>query len=111
MWWLRHNSGGADPVATMTNYAQLLGQEAFDQHDAAMRDRAHELLEHAAALRPDYAQVHYILGEWNIAFGSRPAAIRQFKIALNLRPDWPEVRRKLNEIETSNGPAAPSTRR
>lgn len=108
-WLLNNNSSGADPVATMTNYAQLLGQEAFDQQEAAMRDRAHQLLEQAIALRPDYAQAHYILGEWNIAFGSRPAAIRQFKIALNLRPDWPEVRQKLEELEASGGASAPST--
>ncbi len=98
-WLLTNNSYGSDPVATMTNYAQLLGQEAFDRKDPKLRDRAHELLEQAITMRPDYAQAHYILGEWNIAFGSRQAAIRQFKIALNLRPDWPEVREKLNALE------------
>jgi tetratricopeptide (TPR) repeat protein len=103
-WLLSHNSSGADPVATMTNYAQLLGQEAFDRKDPALRDRAHGLLERAIALRPDYAQAHYILGLWNIAFGSRVAAIRQFKIALNLRPDWPEVQKELQKLQSS--PAA-----
>jgi tetratricopeptide (TPR) repeat protein len=98
-WLLNHNSSGADPVAAMTNYAQLLGQEAFDRNDAAQRNRAHQLLEQAITLRPDYAQAHYILGEWNIAFGSRAAAIRQFKIALNLRPDWPEVEEKLKKLQ------------
>jgi tetratricopeptide (TPR) repeat protein len=88
----------------MTNYAQLLGQEAFDRKDPALRDRAHGLLERAIALRPDYAQAHYILGLWNIAFGSRVAAIRQFKIALNLRPDWPEVQKELQKLQSS--PAA-----
>jgi tetratricopeptide (TPR) repeat protein len=97
-WLLSHNSAGADPVATMTNYAQLLGQEAFDRNAPAMRARAHELLEEAIAIRPDYAQAHYILGEWNIAFGSRAAAIRQYKIALDLRPDWPEVQQKLQML-------------
>jgi len=106
-WLLSHNSVGADPVATMTNYAQLLGEEAVDRHDPAMRDRAHVLLEQAITMRPDYAQAHYILGIWNVAFGSRPAAIRQFKIALNLHPDWPEVRQKLEQLETPN--SAPST--
>ena len=108
-WLLTHNSSGADPVATMTNYAQLLGQEAFDRKDPALRDRAHQLLEQAVTLRPDYAQAHYILGEWNIAFGSRIAAIRQFKIALNLRPDWPEVRQKLQQLEASGSGQTPST--
>jgi Tfp pilus assembly protein PilF len=98
-WLLTNNSFGSDPVATMTNYAQLLGQEAFDRKDPKLRDRAHELLEQAITMRPDYAQSHYILGEWNIAFGSRQAAIRQFKIALNLHPDWPEVQNRLNELE------------
>jgi tetratricopeptide (TPR) repeat protein len=98
-WLLSHNSSGADPVATMTNYAQLLGQEAFDSKDAAQRDRAHQLLEEAINMRPDYAQAHYILGEWNIAFGSRTAAIRQFKIALDLHPDWPEVKEKLKNLQ------------
>ena len=82
-------------------------QEAVDRHDPAMRDRAHVLLEQAITMRPDYAQAHYILGIWNVAFGSRPAAIRQFKIALNLHPDWPEVRQKLEQLETPN--SAPST--
>jgi tetratricopeptide (TPR) repeat protein len=107
-WLLANNSAGADPAATMTNYAQLLGQEAFDRHDAAMRDKAHALLEHAIMLRPDYAQAHCILGEWNVAFGSRAAAIRQFKIALDLRPDWPQVRNKLQKLEASGEATAPS---
>jgi tetratricopeptide (TPR) repeat protein len=98
-WLLSHSSVGADPVATMTNYAQLLGEEAVDRHDPAMRDRAHVLLEQAITMRPDYAQAHYILGIWNVAFGSREAAIRQFKIALNLRPDWKEVEEKLQKLE------------
>jgi tetratricopeptide (TPR) repeat protein len=103
-WLLTHNSSGSDPVATMTNYAQLLGQEAYETKDPAKRDRAHGLLQQAIEIRPDYAQAHYILGEWNIAFGSRPAAIRQFKIALNLKPDWPEVRQKLQQLEISSVP-------
>jgi len=113
-WLLSHNSVGADPVATMTNYAQLLGEEAVDRHDPAMRDRAHGLLEQAIAIRPDYAQAHYILGIWNVAFGSREAAIRQFKIALHLRPDWPEVEQELQKLQTSpaaNEVSIPSTRR
>jgi tetratricopeptide (TPR) repeat protein len=98
--WLLHNgSVGADPVAVMTNYAQLLGQEAFENHDPAMRDRAHELLEQAITMRPDYAQAHGILGEWNLAFGSREAAIRQFKIALNLRPEWKEIEEMLDNLQ------------
>jgi tetratricopeptide (TPR) repeat protein len=113
-WLLSHNSVGADPVATMTNYAQLLGEEAVDRHDPAMRDRAHQLLEQAITMRPDYAQAHYILGIWNVAFGSRQAAIRQFKIALNLRPDWKEVEQELQRLQTSpatSGVSIPSTRR
>ena len=97
----------------MTNYAQLLGQEAFDRHDAAMRDRAHGLLEEAVNLRPDYAQSHYVLGLWNIAFGSREAAIRQFKIALNLRPGWEDVEKMLENMQkkpASNEASTPSTR-
>ena len=66
-----------------------------------MRDRAHQLLEQAIEMRPDYAQAHYILGLWNIQFGSRTAAIRQLKIALNLRPDWPDVEEKLRKLQTS----------
>ena len=102
-WLLNKGGSGADPVATMTNFAQLLGQEAIERHDSAMRDRAHGLLEQAIALRPDYAQAHYILGEWNIAFGSRQAAIRQFKIALNLRPDWKQVQEKLQKASDDPG--------
>ena len=102
-WLLSHNSTGADTAATMTNYVQFLGMEAVDRRDTAMRDRAHGLLEEAIAMRPDYAQAHYILGEWNIAFGSREAAIRQFKIALKLRPDWPEVEEKLEALEQAAG--------
>jgi lipoprotein NlpI len=85
-----------------------------DKHDPAMRDRAHVLLEQAIAMRPDYAQSHYILGIWNVAFGSRQAAIRQFKIALNLRPDWKEVEQELQKLLTSpaaNEVSIPSTRR
>jgi tetratricopeptide (TPR) repeat protein len=100
-WLLNNPTTGADPVATMTNFAQLLGYEAVERHDTAMRDRAHQLLEQAIDMRPDYAQAHYILALWNIQFGSRPAAIRQFKIALNLRPDWPEVEQKLQHLENA----------
>ena len=113
-WLLSHNSVGADPVATMTNYAQLLGEEAVDRRDPAMRDRAHRLLEQAITMRPDYAQAHYILGIWNVAFGSRQAAFRQFKIALNLRPDWPEVEKQLQKLQASPATSEvsiPSTRR
>ncbi|HEX4055985.1 MAG TPA: tetratricopeptide repeat protein [Tepidisphaeraceae bacterium] len=105
-WLLHNNSSGADPAATMTNYAQLLAQEAWDYHDAAKRDRSHLLLEHAIMLRPDYAQAHYILGKWNEFFGSRTAAIRQFEIALDLRPDWPQARRQLEMLKSSNQPAS-----
>jgi Tfp pilus assembly protein PilF len=98
-WLMSHTGSGADQVATMTNYAQLLGQEAFTRRDMAMRDHAHQLLEEAIAMRSDYAQAHYILGLWNIAFGSRPAAVRQLKIALNLKPDWKEVEDKLRDLE------------
>jgi tetratricopeptide (TPR) repeat protein len=101
-WLLNHNSVGADPVAVMTNYAQLLAQQAFDRHDAAMRDKAHGLLNAALQLRPDYAQAHLILGEWNMAFGSREAAIRQFQIALELRPGWEEAQRLLQATEQSD---------
>ncbi len=100
-WLLSNPSTGADPVATMTNFAQLLGYEAVERRDTAMRDRAHQLLEQAVEMRPDYAQAHYILGLWNIQFGSRTAAIRQLKIALNLRPDWPEVEQKLRRLQAS----------
>ncbi len=106
-WLLTNNSSGSDPVATMTNYAQLLGQEAYDRKDPKLRDRAHELLEQAITIRPDYAQSHYILGEWNVAFGSRQAAIRQFKIALNLRPDWPEVQQKLTNLQATSQNSTP----
>jgi protein O-GlcNAc transferase len=100
--WLLHNpTTGADPVATLTNYAQLLGQEAFTRHDPTLRDRAHQMLEQAITLRPDYAQAHYILGLWNTAFGPKQAAIRQLKIALNLKPDWKEVEEKLQTLEQS----------
>ena len=112
-WLLNHNSAGADPVAAMTNYGLLLGQEAVRRHDPKMSDGAHRLLEEAIATRPDYARAHYILGIWNLAFGSRDAAIRQFKIALQLHPDSPDVQAKLRAAE--NSPAAsnvliPSTR-
>jgi tetratricopeptide (TPR) repeat protein len=113
-WLLAHSGSGADPVATMTNYAQLLGQEAFERNDPILRDRAHQLLEQAIALRPDYAQSHLILGEWNIAFGSREAAIRQFKIALQLRPDFVEAQemlRRAQEAPDSTAASIPSTRR
>jgi tetratricopeptide (TPR) repeat protein len=113
-WLLNHPASGADPVATMTNYALLLGPESVERHDNAMRDRAHQLLEQAIAMRPDYAQAHYILGLWNMQFGSRAAAIRQFKFALHLRPDWPEVEDKLRKLQTSPATtevSVPSTRR
>jgi Tfp pilus assembly protein PilF len=106
-WLLTNNSYGSDPVATMTNYAQLLGQEAYDHKDPKLKDRAHELLEQAITMRPDYAQAHYILGEWNVAFGSRQAAIRQFKIALNLHPDWPEVQQKLTNLQATSQNSTP----
>ena len=89
----------------MTNYAQLLAQVAFDRHDAGMRDKAHGLLNAALRIRPDYAQAHLILGEWNMAFGSREAAIRQLKIALALRPGWAEAERLLETV------TAPTTAR
>jgi tetratricopeptide (TPR) repeat protein len=98
-WLLNNPASGGDPVATMTNYAQLLGYQAVERNDPQMRDRAHQLLEQAINQRPDYAQAHYILGLWNIQFGSRPAAIRQFNIALHLRPDWPEVEDKLQKLQ------------
>ena len=103
-WLMSHNSNGADMVATMTNYAQMLAQGAFDRNDPAMREKAHELLLAAIAMRPDYDQAHYILGLWDAAFGSREAAIRQMKIALKLHPDWVEVEEKLEEMERA--PAA-----
>lgn len=108
-WLLRHGGGaGADPASTMTNYAQMLGQEAFDRHDPAMRDRAHLLLEQAITLRPDYAHAHYILGIWNVAFGSQVAAIRQFKIALQLQPDMKEASQELQKLETHPATSEPS---
>jgi tetratricopeptide (TPR) repeat protein len=97
-WLMNNPASGADPVATMTNYAQLLGEEAFNRRDAALRDHAHQLLLEAIAIRPDYAQSHYILGLWNEAFGSREAAIRQFKFALSLQPGWNEVQQKLDGL-------------
>lgn len=107
-WLLNHNSAGADPVAVMTNYAQLLAQEAVDRRDAAMRDQAHRLLDAALQIRPDYAQAHLILGEWNMVFGSREAAIRQFKIALNLRPGWEEAEKLLRRVVQSRGSSGAS---
>jgi tetratricopeptide (TPR) repeat protein len=93
----------------MTNYAQLLAQQAFDRHDPAMRDKAHGLLNAALQLRPDYAQAHLILGEWNMAFGSRQAAIRQFQIALELRPGWEEAQRMLRATQQTDGANGAST--
>jgi tetratricopeptide (TPR) repeat protein len=101
-WLLSHPSFGADQAATMTNYAQLLGQEAFNRRDSTMRDRAHGLLDAAIQIKPDYAQAHYILGEWNEAFGSPDAAIRQYNIALHLKPDWPEVQKRLQSVRGSS---------
>jgi hypothetical protein len=101
-WLLNHQSVGEDRVATMTNYAQALGQEAYAGRDPAMRDKAHGLLDAAIQMKPDYAQAHYILGEWNEAFGSPEVAIRQYKIALNLRPDWPEVQKRLQLLAGSS---------
>jgi hypothetical protein len=104
-WLLNHPSAGADRVATMTNYAQLLGQEAVARDDPLMRDKAHGFLNAAVEMKPDYAQAHGVLGEWHEAFGSREMAIRQYKIALNLRPDWREVRKKLESLQgTSTQP-------
>jgi tetratricopeptide (TPR) repeat protein len=101
--WLLHHGGGtgADPASTMTNYAQMLGQEAFARRDAALADHAHQLLEQAITLRPDYAHAHYMLGIWNAAFGSRAAAVRQFKIALQLQPDSKEAWDQLRRLQTS----------
>jgi Tfp pilus assembly protein PilF len=112
-WLLNHNSAGADPVAVMTNYALLLGQEAVRRNDPKMRDTAHGLLDEVVEMRPDYARAHYILGIWNLAFGSREAAIRQFKIALQLHPDSPDVEARLRQAEsspTTSGVSVPSTR-
>jgi tetratricopeptide (TPR) repeat protein len=87
-----------DDVFAMTNYAQMLGQEAFAEHDPQLATQARALLEQAIKLRPTYAQAHYILGIWQETFGTRDAAIAEFKIAQELRPDLPGLREHLGAM-------------
>lgn len=106
--WLLHNPGaGADLAATMTNYAEMLGNLAYTTHNQAQRDQAHHLLLEAINLRPTYAPAHYVLGQWHLAFGSRAEAIIQWRYALDLRPDWPELRKKLEKL-TAAAPETPT---
>jgi tetratricopeptide (TPR) repeat protein len=103
-WLLDHPPPGADMPATLTNYAQLLGTRAAETHDAALRDRSLQLLQRAIALRPGYAQAHYVLGVWDQAFSTPASAIEQFHIALSLKPDLMEVRQRLQKLEAATRP-------
>jgi protein O-mannosyl-transferase len=104
-WLLTHDTPGADRAAILTNYAQLLGAEAAQTHDPHPRDRALQMLEEAIALRPGYAQAHYILGVWDQAFSTQEAAIEQFRIALRLKPEFTEVQKRLENLEAATKPA------
>ncbi|MGA3065430.1 MAG: hypothetical protein ABSF29_01145 [Tepidisphaeraceae bacterium] len=94
-WLLTQN---AEDVSALVNYAHMLGQQAYAQHNPALRDQAHAILIDAINLRPNYAQAHYILAIWNETFSTRDSAIAEFQKALALRPDLPGARDRLNAL-------------
>jgi Tfp pilus assembly protein PilF len=85
----------------MTNYAQMLGEEAAEGN-SGLSIQAHKLLLRAIELKPEYAQAHFILGVWNEAFGTKQAAMDEYKTALTLKPNWPEVRDRLDRLSGRN---------
>jgi len=105
-WLLQQNPRD---VSALVNYAQMLGEQAFAQRDPALRARSHDLLMRAIALRPRYAQAHYILGVWDETFATRDAAIAEFQTALSLRPDLTEVRRRLDALLAMKPLTRPTT--
>ncbi len=96
-WLLANNR--QDTVVVMTNYAQMLGSEAFVRRNGTLRNWAKDLLLDAIRMRPRYAQAHYVLGLWNEAFGTRDEAIEQFKIALKLKPDLKDAANQIGKLE------------
>jgi tetratricopeptide (TPR) repeat protein len=88
-----------DDTVAMTNYAQMLSEEAYENHDQQLATQARHLLDRAIELKPKYAQAHYVLGAWNEAFGTKEDALSEYIIALNLRPGWPQVERRLAALE------------
>ena len=96
-WLLANNR--QDTVVVMTNYAQMLGTEAYATHNVTLHFWARDMLNDAIRMRPKYAQAHYVLGLWNEAFGTRDEAIKEFKTALKLRPDLPDAQNQINKLE------------
>ena len=96
-WLLTQNP---NDISAMTNYAQMLAQEAYAQHNEALATQARLLLQESIKERPSYAQAHFILGIWNETFGTKEAAIAEFQKALELRPDLPGVREHLAAIQS-----------
>jgi Tfp pilus assembly protein PilF len=104
-WVLQHDP--KDAVA-MVGYAQTLGILAVQRHDPALRDRAHQLLERAIQLKPNYAQAHYIMAVWDEQFGTPEAAIAEFRKALELRPDWPDAQKRLDNLRLTKSATRPT---
>jgi tetratricopeptide (TPR) repeat protein len=103
-WVLRHDP--KDSIA-MVGAAQTLGVLAIARHDPALRDRAHALLERAIQLKPNYAQAHYIMGVWEEQFGSPRSAIAEFEKALDLRPDWTDAQKRLDNLRSMESTTRP----
>jgi cytochrome c-type biogenesis protein CcmH/NrfG len=103
-WVLRHDP--KDAIA-MVGAAQTLGVLAVARHDPALRDRAHALLERAIQLKPNYAQAHYIMGVWEEQFGSPQSAIAELEKALDLRPDWPDAQKRLDNLRSRRAATRP----
>jgi Tfp pilus assembly protein PilF len=104
-WVLQHDP--KDAVA-MVGYAQTLGILAVQRHDPALRDRAHQLLERAIQLKPNYAQAHYIMAVWDEQFGTPQSAILEFEKALELRPDWPDAQKRLDNLRLTKSATRPT---
>jgi tetratricopeptide (TPR) repeat protein len=66
--------------------------------------RPHEAIgyfEAAIRARPAYAEAHYNLANTCVALRRIDAAIHHLRIAVELKPDWPEARQNLKILEDS----------
>lgn len=69
---------------------------ADDKYDAAISD-----FEQAVALKPDYAEAHFMLGSIYERFGDKEAALRYYQAALKAKPDFAAAATAVQELQTN----------
>lgn len=78
-----------------THYPAALVGLGFALKEQGRSNEAREVLERAAGLIPDDADVHYLLGSVLEVTGQREAASSHLRKAIDLRPDFELARRQL----------------